>query len=129
MKSFLFLLICLPVFCFSQNETWSRAKVYTNETGVETLSGLGIEVDHGEVKPGFWLINDFSSSEIALMRSKGFTLEIIIPDVQKHYLNNNLKVAPEPLSIGCTAPPTYPTPTNFALGSMGGFFTYQEILN
>ncbi|MCC7302090.1 MAG: immune inhibitor A [Bacteroidia bacterium] len=122
-------LLFLPAALWSQQEVYSRVKVYTGANGTETLSSLGLELDHGVCKPGFWIINDFSATELDLIRSKGFQTEVIIPDVQAWYLENSQKVHSQTQSIGCTAPPTYPTPSNFTLGSMGGFFTYNEIIS
>lgn len=129
MKNFLLALVfLLPVFGSSQSETYSRVKIWLDDKPVETLSGLGLEVDHGEIKPGFWVINDFSATELQQIQAAGFRTEIIIPNVQQYYADQKQRVTDYIQSIGCTTPPTYPTPTNFGLGSMGGFFTYNEII-
>ncbi|MEW6468038.1 MAG: M14 family zinc carboxypeptidase [Bacteroidota bacterium] len=118
----------------AQVEKYSRVKVYTDGYGIHRLSELGICVDHGETKHGYWYMSDFSASEIQLMQQHGFSYEVIIDDVSVYYVqqndpNSSRYVPPRPQSIGCSVSPVYPTPANFNLGSMGGFFTYQEILN
>jgi len=118
---------------FAQTEKFSRVKIYTNAFGLNQLAELGVCVDHGENKPGYWYCSDFSESEIEIIRTHGFSYEIIIPDVSDFYVqqnnSSNLKYTPPTTqSIGCSVPPMYSTPTNFALGTMGGFFTYNEIL-
>ncbi len=128
MKRFLLLILLFPFFSYSQQQKHSRVKVYANESGFAQLTQLGIPTDHGELKKGFWFITDLSVDEIAIIQNAGFTTEILIDDVKQYYQGTgNREQGTDLLSIGCTSPPTYPTPTNFGLGSMGGFFTYQEI--
>lgn len=118
-----------------QTEKYSRIKIYTDELGMAQLAQAGLAVDHGEMKKGFWFISDFSETEIAIIKEKGFSYDIQIDDVKQFYRDQNKpefqknETTPvSTMSIGCTVPPTYPTPTNFTLGSMGGFYTYAEIL-
>lgn len=118
-----------------QTEKYSRIKIYTDEVGIVQLAQAGLAVDHGEMKKGFWFISDFSETEIAIIKEKGFTYDVQIDDVKQFYKDQNKpefqknETTPvSTMSIGCTVPPTYATPTNFTLGSMGGFYTYAEIL-
>jgi carboxypeptidase T len=130
MKKLFTLLFLLPILMFAQNARYSKVKVYADERGIMQLAELGICVDHGELKKGFWFVSDFSAEELSLIKSAGFKVDILIQDVQAYYENQNtdLKTLPPlPTSIGCLSPPVYPTPTNFTLGTMGGFFTYAQI--
>lgn len=118
-----------------QTEKYSRIKIYADEQGVIQLAQAGLAVDHGEMKKGFWFTSDFSESEIAIVKAKGFSYDVMIDDVKQFYKDQNKpgsqKNGSTPvsaMSIGCSVPPTYPTPSNFTLGSMDGFFTYAEIL-
>jgi len=116
---------------------YSRAKILTNYEGLNLLSSLGIPIDHGVHKENTFIISDFSSDQIQTARENGFIVEIIIDDVQKYYVEQNLsKTKSIDKNIGCSSiggsgsssfNPT--TPSNFNLGSMGGFLTYQEFLN
>lgn len=116
-------------------EKYSRVKVFTDVPGIIRLAQAGVAVDHGEMKKGFWYISDFSETEIGIIREQGMTMEILIDDVKQYYKDQNkpgfLKNEEHPvstMSIGCTTPPTYPTPANFTLGSMGGFYNYAELM-
>ncbi len=118
-----------------QTEKYSRVKIFTDVPGIIRLAEAGVAADHGEMKKGFWYISDFSETEIAIVRNQGFSFEVLIDDVKQHYKNQNkpefLKNDPSSvstMSIGCSVPPVYATPANFTLGSMGGFYTYAEIL-
>jgi hypothetical protein len=127
-----FAFIVISSFAFSQE--YSRAKIYTNEDGLKALSDLGIAVDHGSHKLGYFFISDFSKEELTRIKNSGFEVEILISDVKKYYVEQNLY--PEPINKNAICPPalgnsgfTPITPSNFQLGSMGGFYKYQEMLD
>ncbi len=109
---------------------YSRAKIYldANRHTIRDLSALGLAVDHGEYKQNTFFISDFSEHEIAKARNAGFTVDILIEDVVKHYQDQNKKPAAKTTSVSCssTAPAV---PAHFHLGSYGGFFTYTEMLS
>ena len=96
---------------------------------------MGIAVDHGTVKRETFFISDFSDQEIEQMRNAGFTVEILISDVKAYYVaqNKELSTGTEKnasCSGGAGGGAFVPeVPTNFNLGSMGGFYTYQEFLD
>ncbi|MFN8715171.1 MAG: M14 family zinc carboxypeptidase [Bacteroidota bacterium] len=130
------LFICFLIFSGTlnaQTPEWSRVRIYTGEYGLVRLSQAGICVDHGELKKGYSLTTDLSREEIAKVAALGFTYDVVIADVQAHYINQNdqARLAQTPTQVqstGCGSAQSFPTPTNFTLGSMGGFFTYAEIL-
>ena len=133
-KLFTLLIICVTSLSFSQNiqEKHQRAKInYSQIDDLNRLDLLGIPVDHGIHKRGFFVISDFSVSEIEKARNAGFTVDILIEDSKEYFLEqNNLKnpIQRNPTCEGSGAI-DYQTPDNFELGSMGGYFTYQEILD
>ena len=120
---------------FSQE--YSRAKVMADSKGLQTLAELGIGIDHGVVKRDHFFISDFSKNEIKQIRDAGFDVEILISDVQAYYVNQNLNLDPSSPTIekNATCSPasgsatfTPEVPANFNLGTMGGFYTYQEFI-
>lgn len=135
MKSFSLFLSILFLVCglSAQSQQWSRVCIYTGESGLTQLAQAGICVDHGVVKHGHSFITDLSQAELVKVNQLGLNYDIVIADVQAHYIHQN---DPECLAqsqvnsqvTNCTAQNQLPTPTNFSLGSMGGFFTYSEIL-
>ena len=121
------LTLFLAHFTFSQ--IFSKCKVFLNEGGLNTLSNLGIPVDHGSYKKNSFFISDFSDREIEIMKSNGFKVELLIKDVSKYYENrafeNSLK-----RNANCSqnSIDSQIVPSNFNLGSMGGYYTYAEFL-
>ncbi len=119
---------------FSQTENYSRVKIFSDQKGLVNLSQLGIETDHGDLRKGVWLITDLSEREIKKVKKAGFKTEIIISDVKKYYREQTgaATVINKIQSVVCNnsgGDPVYPVPSHFSLGSMGGFLTYQEMLD
>lgn len=129
--SLLALLLLFTITISAQQAEYSRVKIYTSDAGMNQLALAGITIDHGEYKQGCCFTTDLSAAEISRVQSLGFNYEILIDDVQAHYLNRNIsgdRVSNESTqAINCTSGPSFTTPTNFTLGSMGGFFTLAEI--
>jgi len=128
------LLACALLFsAYSFAQDYSRAKIHTDSKGLQTLAELGIAIDHGTVKRETFFISDFSAAEIATIRNAGFTVDILIEDVQAYYVNQNKNTNENLKNVGCSnnggSSFTPSVPTNFNLGSMGGFYTYQEFLD
>lgn len=132
---FSILLILVASLAHAQQASHSRIRIYTGETGLRTLSTMGIETDHGDIRKHVWLTTDLDSSEIRLVRDAGFRYEILIDDVKQHYReqaavgHQHHRTSVLPNGCQATNAPTYQVPTNFALGSYAGYFTYQEMLD
>lgn len=136
MKKLCLLWLCLIAahFAWAQNPKYHRAKiVYETAENLKKLQQDGIATDHGLHKKGYSLTSDFSDVEIEKARNLGLKVEIEIEDVQQYYVDQNKKKAPqrniENSGFDCVAQNIeYTTPSNFNLGSMGGYLTYEQML-
>jgi carboxypeptidase T len=125
----LFLLVACTLSVNAQNEKYSRVKIYTGDPGMQKLSSLGIETDHGDYRKNVWFISDFNLKELQKIKNAGFKTEILIDDVVSHYILQQPGVNRTQGVLPCdNNAPQYPVPSNFSLGSMGGYFTYAEML-
>lgn len=138
MKKFYYILFSLLVLgCFqlyAQNgtEKYSRIKIFLDGKKMSEIASLEIAVDHGEYIKGESFTTDLSATEIEILKQNKIRYEVIIDDVILFYLKESTKKAePEKISraTNCTPTITYATPANFNYGSMGNYYTYQEILN
>ncbi|MFL5753324.1 MAG: M14 family zinc carboxypeptidase, partial [Bacteroidia bacterium] len=122
---------CLLMVSTAQVQKYHRVRIYTGENGLFNLAELGLSVDHGDLKKGYSFTSDFSDAELALIKRSGLKFETLIADVSGYYAhqNDNAGKNAQLLSTSCTDCPQFQTPSNFNLGSMGGFFTYQEMLD
>lgn len=128
----LLLLVLLPFSNMAQPSSHKRVKIWTTDSGMIKLSRLGIETDHGDYRKNVWFISDFSTAEIEKIKQAGFKYEVLIDDVGAYYQAQSPGVNSNRLSAAgsCnSSAPFYTTPSNFNLGSMGGYFTYQEMLD
>jgi hypothetical protein len=131
MKKILFLLFFVFNLNVSGQEKHHRAKIiYNSIENLEKLDKLGIAIDHGIHKKGYFIISDFSETEIQLAKSIGLNVEIEIEDVSAHYANQNKNSQTfSPEITSCSNSVTdYITPFNFSNGLMGGYLTYPEML-
>lgn len=127
------LLWSLPLaWASAQQAEYSRVRIYLDGRSMRDLAALGIEIDHGHYRPKLFIENDFSKREIDLLQQNGFRYEILIEDVVAYYQQQNaVKVISSQTNITCSGIANHPytTPSHFALGSMGGFPTYQQMLD
>ncbi len=126
---------------FSQSQ-FSRVKVDLSERSIIELSALGVETDHGSYARNRHFVTDMSDRQIAYLKSEGFLIETLIEDVKAFYKNQNIKghehyheheaevrnAGPCDTDDGSTSTYDYVTPDNYSDGSMGGYFTYAEML-
>lgn len=114
-------------------ETYSRASVHLHDKTVGELAKTGVDVTHGEWQGRQTFTTDFSEYEIGQLRQAGFEVEILIEDVQAYYVQRNQQAVERSPEDSCDYSGTrrypYDTPEHFVLGSMGGFYTYQEMLD
>ncbi len=133
-KIILLVTLLTATLTYSQEfqEKYQRAKIsYNTPNGLEKLDALGIPVEHGIHKRGYFIISEFSVSELEKARNAGYQVEVLIEDAKQYFLDQNrLNKTPvkNPTCNG-TNNVEYTTPSNFNLGSMGGYLTYQEMLD
>ncbi len=133
-KILLFCLLLIAGTLHSQiiSEIYQKAKIsYNGNEGFERLNQLDISLEHGVHKRGYFVISEFSVSELEAVRNAGFEVEVIIEDAKAYFLEQNRNPTQEYKNPNCSSQNTsdYATPTNFNLGSMGGYLTYQEVLD
>ncbi|QQR86760.1 MAG: immune inhibitor A [Flavobacteriales bacterium] len=97
---------------------------------VPTLQGLGICLDHTDLSPGNFVSGDFSERDLDLARQAGFEVRVEVADIGAFYAERAAHNTGADKSFGepgCPGSETYPEPAHFVLGSMGGFYTWQEM--
>ena len=79
------------------------------------------------------MICDFSQSDLVKIKKAGFNYDILFDDVVEFYKERNsnpekyIQKSTTQVNCGQTIP-SYQTPTNFTLGTIGGFYRYTELL-
>jgi PKD repeat protein len=134
-------LLSLIIICLSWSanaQDYSRLKVFVTNDQLIKLGNLGVTIDHGIRKEGSFFISDFSSAERAIMNQYEYDYEVLIEDVEQYYIDilnhpekqeSGLKNASCASTSGSGSNYANPaTPTNFNLGTMGGYLKYNEML-
>jgi carboxypeptidase T len=143
MRSISIFVVCFVLFGqlgFSQDLLHAKyAKVKVNLIGrdIRELAKAGLETDHGIFVKNRYFVNDFSTDELAIIRSLGFEVEVLIDDVATYYAQENrqseLHFQQNQQRAGCMTSEQneypYTTPSQYTEGSMNGYFTYKEMLD
>jgi hypothetical protein len=125
-----FILLLGITISFAQSPLHHRARIWTNDAGLQKLSSLGIETDHGDYRRNVWFVSDFSQAELERIAAAGYRYEVLIEDVGNWYQSQPVVSDRAAGQNVCDATgPSYATPANFSLGSYAGYFTYQEMLD
>lgn len=129
-KHLLFFLLIISTTLSAQSlEKYSLISVLFDEShSIQQLAELGVEADHGTHVEGRYLKNFFSAKEIETIKAAGFQIKVDIEDWQEHYQNRSVKTRTDHC-VTANDIKRYPIPTNFELGSQGGYYTYQEMLD
>jgi carboxypeptidase T len=133
-STFFLMMFITSVHAQLQHEWHYRAKVRMEGRELRKLAETGVDVTHGYFEKNCCFTSDFSGREIEQIRANGFEVEIEIENVAEHYVRQNLSPSPTASASRqnvCeqSKPSSYTDPQNFELGSMGGYFTYAEILD
>ncbi|MFK8037933.1 MAG: M14 family zinc carboxypeptidase [Crocinitomicaceae bacterium] len=131
MKLWFFLFSLSLTIAFGQS-SYSKVRIYANDSQLGNLESLGIPADHGARKRNTWLDTDLSSEQIELLSDNNFNYDILIEDVQTYYIERSKQASKKDERVDCNQNiqifnPI--TPNNFHLGTYAGFYTYQEYLN
>ncbi|MEM9990874.1 MAG: M14 family zinc carboxypeptidase, partial [Bacteroidota bacterium] len=111
---------------------YSELKIWLSPAqNIHQLARLGIDVTHGHWKKHQYFISEFSELERAQIQEAGFDFEVQIEDMQIYYEQQNSLPTLEDRNTACGEETVdrYPTPILFRRGSMGGYFTYEEMLS
>jgi len=129
MRTLLFLIAYLSAINI-QAQQYSKLKIHLNPITENLLQQRGVELDHGIVKKEIFIINDFDDETISWMNQSGIDYDVLIEDVKAYYVNRQANEVSRGARDACfnTQNDTIEIPENFSLGSMGGFYTYQEFL-
>jgi hypothetical protein len=127
----IFLMVVASLPLFGQQTKYSRLKINLEERELRELGALGIALQGIEYRPELYVIGEYSQDEKKIIADAGFLFEVLIDDMAQYYQSRNAglnKAALEASWRIYDQQKRYQTPQNFSLGSMGGYYTYAELL-
>ncbi|HMS63671.1 MAG TPA: M14 family metallopeptidase, partial [Ignavibacteria bacterium] len=108
-------------------ETYSRVKInIASRNDIMRLQQNDITIEHytGDLKSGIEVV--INQNELNRLKYSGIGYEILIPDMDSYYLNRDAASVQEmQKSYNILSSDNV---TGFSFGSMGGFYTYNEIV-
>lgn len=128
MKNLLTLLFItlLSVNLFAQ-ETYQKVRIDIKGKDIEKLAGAGIDLTSGMFRKDAYFETDLSESELTKVKTAGFNYKVLIRDVASFYAeraaNDHYKIDRKK-----EKGEEWPIPEHWELGSMGGFYTLDEIV-
>ena len=128
----LFSIIFSCSFSQTNEKIYHRAKIfYSSPIDLLRLSTQGVPLDHGTHKKDIFIESDFSENDLSIAKALGLKTEVSISDIKQFYISQNKEKSSNQFlkNASCSSSnPTYTTPSNWELGSMGGFYTYNQML-
>ncbi len=128
MKKFIttFVLLLFIACVSAQNVTYSRIKIKIEPQTFEKLGKLGIAPD-GYVKKNAYFITEIPDSIMHILQENEINFEVLVNDISAFYVNRSNDESEKSGFRNCDPGFDYAVPLNFSTGSMGGFFTLDEI--
>ncbi|HLT94817.1 MAG TPA: hypothetical protein VKZ56_09670, partial [Membranihabitans sp.] len=106
---------------FAQSDTYSRIALSISDY---TLSSAWLGVDHIH-QQNDEVIVEVSERILKILDQESISYRILVHDLVTYYQEQNRSLESRSLNSGCEDYPE--TPSNFRLGSMGGYLTLEEL--
>jgi len=111
-----------------QDEKHSQVKVFVNgEADAKKMESAGLHIDHAE-NFGDYLLTWLSVSEIEKLKKSGVAYQITIDDWMEYY-NALPKMTESEMRAAIENSTSDYNITHSVYGSMGGYMTYQQVIN
>ena len=128
MHRFLLLFSMFSLSIALHAETYKKVQVYfADRVELREILRSDLEIDHAEIQCDNSIIVFLSSTEYRRLQYHGYRHKVLIDDWQNYYLNRQKMTALEKQSQLKNSAKTYGV-TGFEFGSMGGFYTFDEIV-
>ena len=124
---FLFSFLVLFFSLQAQPTRYSKVRVDLNGQSLTAIASLGIAVDNARTKAGLFAELQLNENELSLLEEAGYQYEILEADMAAFYQQRYAQSLDEKILLDPAD--EFPVPENWELGSMGGFYTYQQVLD
>lgn len=122
------LILVSVIYSLSAQNDYSKVRIFLNDTGLQQIAELGIDVTEGEYKKGAYFITDLSSAQVMKLINENIQYEVLIQDVITYYSQRAANEMPSSISRDLNDD-EWPVPENWEFGSMGGFYTLDEVMS
>lgn len=120
------LMSCLSLTINAQDEHYAKVRVYLDGIQMSQVSRLGIDLEGIAYRPGAYFDAELSNNDIQKIAQQGLRYEVLIPNMSAFYRERLAAESGLPVNRNLTD--LYPVPQNWGYGTMGGFYTYDQVL-
>ncbi|HMP30707.1 MAG TPA: M14 family zinc carboxypeptidase, partial [Saprospiraceae bacterium] len=135
LRSILLVLFCFVYFFANGQEKYKRVRVDLVGKEFKKLLALDIDTDHAKPILGRYIDIEIPESDLTKLSKDNWKFNILEEDLVSYYSNafrpSELELDSRSTGCGpkaCNAYSHIQVPNNFSLGSMNGYFTYQELM-
>ncbi|NIV14635.1 MAG: peptidase M14, partial [Aliifodinibius sp.] len=115
------------VFAQESQMKYSEVKININSReDILDLRNAGLQFDHIQYHQDYFQ-TVLSSRDMEILKSTGYTYEVVIEDLSAYYAERNRISAAEKRALQREMKETFNI-TGFEFGSMGGYYTFAEVL-
>ena len=108
---------------------YTKVEIDLSSKSLRELGRAGIDVTHGLYIKNASFTATLADYELEEIKKHGFSYSVKIPDMQQFYADRNAGDI-QARDIDCPLLDlNFKSPLNFELGTMGGFFTYNQMLD
>jgi hypothetical protein len=123
----LLIILCGTASAISAQQTdYYRIEISSDAALLRKISQAGLSVDY--VGTDSNAVLEVPAGGLKLLDSLRIPYNILIENLSEHYADRNKGMNPAEVTAHFRNSKAYRIPENFALGSMGGFCTYSEML-
>lgn len=123
---FVVVTLCLPGL--TQDLKYSRVKINLDQSDLKHIAKAGIPLDDAFIdKKENTLTLEISQHDINKLNALGISIDVMVDDVSEWYVNRNAGVDMNAIMQNARSVNSdYPVPTDFTLGTCGGFSTIEQ---
>jgi len=110
---------------YSQDGTYNRVKIQLSEGVLDALAHEGFTLE-GEITRDHCLITEISGPQTRFLEQQDFNFEVMVQDVTSFYQKRNTQFSD--LKIERNPSDEWIVPAGWGYGSMGGFYTFEQML-
>lgn len=120
--------LLLASFGFLNAQNYKQVKIKSpDQNMIQRITQLGVDLEHSSFEKDNSLVFFVSDDDFNLLRNSGINLNIIIDDWFEHYKSLPSLSASERQSILIESKENFGV-EDFGFGSMGGYYTFNEII-
>lgn len=122
-----FIIVSVFSFISLSQESYSKVRIDLQKTDLEQVAVLGIDVAEGFYVRAGYLETDLGTRELIKLDEAGISYTVLHKDVSEYYAERAATDKPE--LINRNVLDEWVVPANWEFGSMGGFYTLDEVMS